>query len=282
MSRARKRLLIVAVLVLAAFVLIPIFRKKDDIPPALKPLSYPYDTLSSIISSLSDGISGVINAAEENNRLKAELQTTLPERQRYGEIVKENQRLHELLSLKQQVQGGGIATHVVGRGYDKFINTLVIDKGSNDGINKDMPAITSQGLAGKVYAVRKDYSDIMLLRDPNFSVAVRLQESRHEGVVTGTGQRYCILKYVPTENPVKEGEIVVTSGLDGIFPEGLPVGRVTKVLTEGVEFFQYIEVVPFQASGKIEEVLVVGRSAKLQRPPEVITPPTATANEKGK
>ena len=251
-------------------------------PPALKPLSYPYDTLSSIISSLSDGISGVINAAEENNRLKAELQTTLAERQRYGEIVKENQRLHELLSLKQQVQGGGIAAHVVGRGYDKFINTLVIDKGSNDGINKDMPAITSQGLAGKVYTVRKDYSDIMLLRDPNFSVAVRLQESRHEGVVTGTGQRYCILKYVPTENPVKEGEIVLTSGLDGIFPEGLPLGRVTKVLTEGVEFFQYIEVVPFQASGKIEEVLVVGRSAKLQRPPEVITPPTATANEKGK
>jgi hypothetical protein len=54
------------------------------------------------------------------------------------------------------------------------------------------------------------------------------------------------------------------------------------VLTEGVEFFQYIEVVPFQASGKIEEVLVVGRSAELQRPPEVITPPTATADEKGK
>jgi rod shape-determining protein MreC len=282
MLRARKRLLIVAVLVLAAFVLIPIFRKKDGIPPALKPLSYPYDTLSSIMSSLSDGISRVINAAEENKRLKAELQATLPDRQRCGEIVKENQRLHELLSLKQRVQGGGIAAHVVGRGYDKFINTLVINKGSNEGINKDMSAITPQGLAGKVYAVRKDYSDIMLLRDPNFSVAVRLQESRHEGVLTGTGQRYCILKYVPTENPVKEGEIVVTSGLDGFFPEGLPVGRVTKVLTEGVEFFQYIEVVPFQASGKIEEVLVVGRSAELQRSPEVITPPTATADEKGK
>lgn len=99
MLRARKRLLIVAVLVLAAFVLIPIFRKKDGIPPALKPLSYPYDTLSSIISSLSDGISGVINAAEENNRLKAELQTTLAERQRYGEIVKENQRLQDRKSV---------------------------------------------------------------------------------------------------------------------------------------------------------------------------------------
>lgn len=282
MLRARKRLLIVAVLVLAAFVLIPVSRNKDGIPPALKPLSYPYDTLSSIISSLSGGISGIMNAAEQNRRLKAELQGTLPERQRYGEIIKENQRLHELLSLKQQVQGGGIAAHVVGRGYDKFINTLVIDKGSNEGINKDMTAITPHGLAGKVYAVRKDYSDIMLLRDPNFSVAVRLQESRHEGVLTGTGQRYCILKYVPTENPVKEGEIVITSGLDGIFPQGLPVGRVTKVRTEGVEFFQYIEVVPFQASGKIEEVLVVGRSAELQRPAELIAPQTATDAEKGK
>lgn len=282
MSRARKRLLIFAVLVFAAFVLIPVFRKKDGMPPALKPFSYPYDTLSSIVSSLSVGISGVMNAAEENKRLKAELQTTLPERQRYGEIIKENQRLHELLSLKHQVQGSGTAAHVVARGYDKFINTLVLDKGKNEGISKDMSAITPQGLAGKVYAVRNDYSDIMLLRDPNFSVAVRLQESRYEGVLTGTGQRYCVLKYVPTENPVKEGEIVVTSGLDGIFPQGLPVGRVTKVLTEGVEFFQYIEVVPFQAAGKIEEVLVVGRSAELKKPPEVITLPIATADEKGK
>lgn len=281
MSRARKRLLIVAVLVLAAFVLIPVFRKKDGMPAVLKPLSYPYDTLSSVISSFSGGISGVMNSAEENKRLKSELQTTLLERQRYGEIMKENQRLHELLSLRQQVQGGGTAAHVVARGYDKLINTLVIDKGKNEGIGKDMSAITPLGLAGKVHAVRNDFSDIMLLTDPNFSVAVRLQESRYEGVLTGTGQRYCVLKYVPTENPVKEGEIVVTSGLDGIFAQGLPVGRVTKVKTEGVEFFQYIEVVPFQAAGKIEEVLVVSRSAELKRPQEPTTPPAAPA-EKGK
>jgi rod shape-determining protein MreC len=281
MSRARKRLLIVAVLVLAAFVLVPVFRKKDGMPLALKPFSYPYDTLSSIISSLSGGIGGVMNAAEENKRLKSALQTTLPERQRYGEIIKENQRLHELLNLKHQVQGGGTAAHIIARGYDKFINTLVIDKGQNEGISKDMSAITPQGLAGKVYAVRNDYSDIMLLTDPNFSVAVRLQESRYEGVLTGTGQRYCVLKYVPTENPVKEGEIVVTSGLDGIFPQGLPVGRVTKVRTDGVEFFQYIEVIPFQSAAKIEEVLVVGHSAELKRTAEEVSSLTAPA-ERGK
>lgn len=281
MSRARKRLLIVAVLVLVAFVLIPQYRKKDGVPAILKPLSYPYDAVSSIISSFSGGVSGVMSAADENRKLKAELQTTLTERQRYSEIVKENQRLHELLDLKRQVQGGGVAAQVIARGYDKFVNTLVIDKGSNEGISKDMSAITPNGLAGKVYAVRGEYSDVMLLTDPNFSVAVRLQESRHEGVLTGTGRRYCLLKYVPTENPVKEGEVVVTSGLDGIFPQGMPVGRVTKVRTEGVEFFQYIEVAPFQPAGKIEEVLVVGRTAELRKPPEAATAPAATA-EKGK
>ncbi len=279
MSRTKKRLLIVVVLVLAVFVLIPISQKKDGLPSALKPLSYPYDTLSNLIASLSEGVSGVMNAAEENKRLKSEMQTTLIERQRYDEIIKENQRLRELLTLKQQVQGGGTAAQVVAKGYDKFINTLVIDKGTNEGISKDMAAITSLGLAGKVYAVRNNYSNIMLLTDPNFSVAVRLKESRYEGVLTGTGQRYCVLKYVPSENQVKQGEIVVTSGLDGIFPQGLPVGRVRKVITEGIEFFQYVEVVPFQAPSKIEEVLLVGRSAELKGAADAITPSTAPAEK---
>jgi rod shape-determining protein MreC len=267
MSRSRKRLLIVVVLVLAAVVLMPIYRQHDDVPWILKPLSYPYDALNRLMSSLSTNVSEVMNAADENKRLKSELRNRLAERQRYGEILGENRRLNELLDLKNQIQGSGTAARVIGRGYDKFINTLIIDKGRNEGIMKDMSAITPKGLAGKVSAVRSDYADVMLLTDLNFSVAVRLQEGRHEGVLAGTGHRYCILKYVPTEEPVKEGEIVVTSGLDGIFPQGVPVGRVVKVRTEGVEFFQYIEVIPFQSSSKIEEVVVIGRSVEFKRHP---------------
>jgi rod shape-determining protein MreC len=266
-SRSRKRLLIVVVLILAAVVLMPIYRQNHGIPGILKQLSYPYDALNGLTSSLSADISDVMNAADENKRLKSELRNSLAERQRYGEIIGENRRLHELLELRNQIQGSGTAARVIGRGYDKFINTLVIDKGRNEGIIKDMSAITPKGLAGKVSAVRSDYAEVMLLTDPNFSVAVRLQEGRHEGVLAGTGHRYCILKYVPTENPVKEGEIVVTSGLDGIFPQGVPVGKVVKVRTEGVEFFQYIEVMPFQSSSKIEEVVVIGRSAEIRKPP---------------
>jgi rod shape-determining protein MreC len=267
MSRSRKRLLIVVVLVLAALVLMPIYRQRDGAPGILKPLSYPYDAMNGLMSSLSAAVNEVMHTADENKKLKAELRNSLAERQRYGEIISENRRLDELLDLRSQIRGSGTAARVIARGYDKFINTLVIDKGKNEGIMKDMSAITPKGLAGKVSAVRDNFADIMLLTDPNFSVAVRLQEGRHEGVLAGTGHRYCILKYVPTEETIKEGEIVITSGLDGIFPQGVPVGRVAKVRTEGVEFFQYIEVVPFQSSSKIEEVVVIGRSAEFKRPP---------------
>jgi len=266
MFRSRKRLLIVVVLVLAAIVLMPIYRQHDDMPGVLKHLSYPYDALNRLMFSISADVSEVMNATDENKRLKAELRNSVAEQQRYGEILSENRRLHELLDLRNQIRGNGIAVRVIARGYDKFINTLVIDKGKNEGIIKDMSAITPKGLAGKVSTVRNHYADIMLLTDLNFSVAVRLQEGRQEGVLVGTGRRYCILKYVPTEEKIKEGEIVVTSGLDGIFPQGVPVGRVVKVRTEGVEFFQYIEVVPFQASSKIEEVVVIGRSDEFKRP----------------
>ena len=274
MSRARKRLLIVAVLVLAAVVLLSLNRRYEG-SGILTSISYPYDALSRLTSSISSEISGTINAADENKRLKAELLNSLAESQRYSEILGENRRLEELLDLRNQVHGGGTAARVVARGYDKFVNTLIIDKGMTEGIRKDMSAITPKGLAGKIYAVRDHYADVMLLTDPNFSVAVRLQESRLEGVLAGTGHRYCILKYVPTEQTVKEGELVITSGLDGIFPQGFPVGRVTKVRTEGVEFFQYIEVLPFQSSSKIEDILVVGRSAELKQPPSAADPAPA-------
>ncbi len=122
-----------------------------------------------------------------------------------------------------------------------------------------MAVITPQGLVGKIYSVHDYYSEVLLLKDSNFSVAVRLQNSRREGVISGTGNDYCLLKYVPPEENVEIGEVVITSGFDGIFPEGLPVGVVSKVKKEGIEFFQYIEVRPFQSSEKTEDVIVMKR-----------------------
>jgi|WetSurMetagenome_2_1015567.scaffolds.fasta_scaffold00114_30 rod shape-determining protein MreC len=260
MSRIKKRAVIVAVILVTALALMFFFERNRELSESLKALSYPYDILSGAASSISRNISELFDTAEENRRLKEELLAAETEKQSYSEILAENRRLADLLNLKQRIDSGGMAAHVVGRGYDRISNTLIMDKGSNQGIVKDMPVITAKGLAGKVLSVRMNFSDIILINDLNFSVAVRFKESRREGIVTGSGRNNCILKYVPVEETVKPGDIVITSGLDGIFQAGIPVGQVTTVQTEGVEFFQYIEVEPFQNPSKIEDAIIISRT----------------------
>jgi rod shape-determining protein MreC len=110
---------------------------------------------------------------------------------------------------------------------------------------------------GKIVAVSASSSSLLLLTDLNFSVAVRLQESRREGILSGTGLRKCQLKYIPQEEVVKLGVAVITSGLDSLFPEGIPVGYISKVNKKGTALFQDIEVTPFADDTKVEEVAII-------------------------
>ncbi len=119
-----------------------------------------------------------------------------------------------------------------------------------------MPAITLNGLAGKVISTSPHFSEILLLTDTNFSVAVRVERTRSEGIVSGTGTNMCILKYIPVEEDIMVGDRLITSGTDGIFPEGIKVGVVKKI-EKKKGFFQNIDVVPYQSDLTIEEVAII-------------------------
>ncbi|MBZ0157110.1 MAG: rod shape-determining protein MreC [Alphaproteobacteria bacterium] len=256
MSKGKKRLIILASLLFLS--LAAMSYQRDGKPPSFfEVLSYPYYLLNEVTSEVSTTLSQARRTFEENKRLRRDMTQLLLERQKYREIIEENKRLKELLSLKEQDPRFMVAAEVIARGYDSLLNTVILDKGRRSGIEKGMAVVTTKGLVGKVYAVREDFSDVLLLKDVNFSAAVRLQNSRHEGILSGTGYGYCVLKYIPPEEAVAQGEVVVTSGLDGLFPPGLPVGVVGRVRKEKIEFFQYIEVVPFQSSGKLEEVVIL-------------------------
>jgi rod shape-determining protein MreC len=194
----------------------------------------------------------------ENTALKKRVRELLLEREKYREAMLENKRLRELLGLKERHRDYVATARVIARGIDNWAHTFLLDKGSADGIAKDMTAITPRGLAGKIASVTGSYSRLLLLNDINFSTSVRLQDSRREGVLSGTGTRRCVLKYVSFDEPVKAGEIVITSGLDMLFPAGIPIGYVSKVGGRaGESNFQYIEVQPFQDSAEMEEVTIV-------------------------
>ncbi len=259
MSKGRKRLLILLVLVSAAGGLMSYQHDKKTSSFFDVVISYPYYALNEFTANANITIGRIRNAFEENKLLRKEVTQLLLEKQKYSEIILENERLKALLSFKEQEPRYVTAARVIARGSDRLLNIVILDKGEESGIEKGMAVITPQGLIGKVYSVQDSFSDVLLLKDSNFSVAVRLQNSRREGIVSGTGYDYCLLKYVPPEENVVNGEVVITSGFDGIFPEGLPVGVVSKVKKEGIEFFQYIQVQPFQSSDKLEDVIVLKR-----------------------
>ena len=219
------------------------------------------DTAHFFTKSLADWVTSPFKKIalrdDDNKLLSKRVNELLLERAKYQEAVLENKRLKELLKFIESRQQYIAAAKVLSRGTDRWSHTLVLDKGQKDGVVKDMSAITPKGFAGKIFNVAGSYSKLLLLTDINFSAAVRLQESRTEGVISGTGTRKAILKYIPYEDDVKVGDIVITSGLDQFFPPGIPVGFISKIDKQGTSLFQYIEVTPYADDSKIEEVLII-------------------------
>jgi len=220
-------------------------------------ISYPLKVLEQGISVSVKGIKTLfgryISTADEGDRRLAEQGSQCVET-RY-----ENERLRALLELKSQRTDYVTTAEVFARDPTNWFQILWINKGRNDGIAKDMVAITPLGVVGRIHRVFRDSANIILITDVNSSVAVRLQSSRVEGILEGKGDKGCYLKYVPQDVDVIIGDIVITSGLDGVYPEGLQIGYVTDVEKRQGEFFHVIEVAPAQNLNAIEEVTILKR-----------------------
>lgn len=253
--KAKRKIIIIALLLF--FVIVISSYQKLGLTWLNEILVYPLDQINGFTFSIYAYLAKYRDAIEENERLKKRLNELLIERHYYSEMMLENKRLKAVLALKENNPAFFTTAKAVARGYDRFLNTLIIDKGKAHGIVKNMAVVTVNGLVGKVYSVREAYSEVLLLNDQNFSAAVRLQKSRHEGIVSGTGRGYCLLKYIPSEELVQKDELVITSGLDGIFPAGIPVGVVSYIGRDSSEFFLYLEVTPFQSSSKVDEVVIL-------------------------
>ena len=218
------------------------------------------NALSHLFStSLREPFRKIMLRDEENVRLRMEVNRLLEEQQRHREVFLENERLREILSLKDREKRYITAARIVSQGLDPWSSTVVINKGKHDGIAKDMAAITPLGLVGKVSLATDGFAHVLLITDINFSAAVKVQETRRETILSGTGAGRCTLKYIPVEEEVKEGELVVTSGFDDLFPQDIIVGYIARVSKKPTSIFQEIEVAPFQDVTKLDEVVIVKR-----------------------
>ena len=258
MFRRKAILFLIIIIVLFSFMT---YQSRKGYSLMDNPASFLLNKTSSAIASVLDAVTRpfhMISLRDEDNRsLQKRVDELMLERSRYQEALLENKRLKDLLKLKESHKNTVAAAKIIGRGTSHWTHTFILDKGLKDGITKDSTAITSNGLAGKIVNVSDSFSSILLLTDINFAASVRLQEGRKEGILSGTGTGKTILKYMPPEHEVKEGDIVITSGLDLLFPPGIPAGYVSKVNREGTGQFQYIEVIPFVDNTSVEEVLII-------------------------
>jgi rod shape-determining protein MreC len=223
------------------------------------PLNHMNEMIHSLSASLKEPFRKIAARDEEIRKLRGQVEGLLLEQQRHRDLFLENQRLREILSVKERERRYVATARIISRGPDLWSNSLIIGKGAREGIAKDMAVITPLGLVGKISAVTDHYAYVLLVTDINFSAAVRIQDTRKEAILSGTGTRRCILKYIPEETSIREGEVVVTTGFDDVFPQELIVGYVSKVSKKGSSIFQQVEVIPSQDLTKLDEVIIVRR-----------------------
>jgi rod shape-determining protein MreC len=203
----------------------------------------------------------------ENRSLKAQIEQLSLERVRISQDADQARRLQALLAFKEQFISRTVAAQVIGSSGSELSRSVYIDKGESDGIKPDMAVITADGIVGKVLRVYGSTALVLLIDDQTSGVGAILDKTRLQGILRGTPSGEVVLEKVMSDETVPPGELVLTSGGDGVFPKGLLVGRVTKV-TMGSELFLNIRVRPAANLGRLEEVLVVTKIDERQAQPE--------------
>ena len=220
----------------------------------------------SVSSAVSKGLAGLwgnyiwlVGARAENHSLRETLSTLTLQNQALADLKLENARLRQLLEIKESQGIRTLGARVVGRVPDYLAHMVYIDRGAADGVKVDTAVIAGYGAAGRAVLVSPHQAQVQLITNADASIGAMLATSRSPGVLRGTGGNLLRLDYINNTEEVSAGEIVVSSGLDGVFPKGIPVGKVVSS-RKGKTVFREIEVEPFADLLRTEEVLLVVQS----------------------
>ena len=210
----------------------------------------------------------MVNVTKENDNYRKALNKAFENNIQLKELKLSNHRLRNLLNFEKTMTDRVLSAEVIGKDPSPWFKTVLIDKGKNDGVETGMAVVVPKGIAGQVTDVSANYSKVLLIIDHNSAVDALVQNDRARGIIKGGTAEQCFLKYVLRKHDIKIGDIVVSSGLDGVFPKGLAVGYVSGVIKPKSGIFQEVTVTPYVDFEKLEEVLIVLNLKKKEFEPE--------------
>lgn len=211
---------------------------------------------------------GLIGAREQSRLIDAEADRLRIENHFLRQKLLRFEKRQDLEAYRRDIASMTLGASVIARTPSRSTQDAVLNRGTRDGVARGMAVITSKGIVGKIEAAHGRSSVVLLINDLEAGVGAVLAESAEPGVLRGTNGDLCMLDYIGSHVRVARGETVYTSGLDGVFPSGLPVGRVE--WTESGTDMQRIAIKPFVALNRVSEVLIVTKSEHEVIPDEVL------------
>jgi rod shape-determining protein MreC len=220
---------------------------QDATQRGLGPVERLLTNVSQALSGFTTGLSRFSQLQSENEQLRAELEQLRLVSVQREEAEQENRQLRALLDFKRdnpnytllvaQIVQREPPAHVTGYDPSNLVEAIRIDQGQRDGVAIGMPVVTALGLAGRIAEVGENWAKVLLILDETSAVTALVQQSRASGVVEGLGNRL-ILRYIPHNQSIEPGDIVLTAGLGGEFPKGLVVGTVDTIIRQDVNPYQ--------------------------------------------
>jgi rod shape-determining protein MreC len=198
------------------------------------------------------------NVRAENRRLRDEAQRLRVESLRVSEVDEENRRLRRLLQLKEALPLETISGEIIGREWGGWVRSLTVNRGRSSRVVRLTAVIGPDGLIGRIVDVRGGSSVVQVLTDPASTVGAHVVRTRTPGIIEGEARGTIRFKYMARDGAgIQVGDMVVTSGLGGLFPRGIPIGRVRSVDDRGSALFHYAQIAPAVDFARIDEVLLL-------------------------
>jgi len=258
---------------LAIFVVDLRFRSLELLRQSIALVVDPVQRVAQTPGSLVDHAAGYLQGMQalqtENNELKHAKLTNAPDLERMAQLEAENERLRKLLAVKEREKAKGQVAQILYTARDPFSRKVIVDKGQQSGLVAGQPAIDEAGVVGQVTRVFPFSAEVTLITDKDQAVPVQIVRSGQRSVVFGLGNGQLELRYMPANADIQVGDLLVTSGLDGIYLPGFPVAKVVNIERDSAYSFARIFCVPVAGVENFGEVMVLDpRQALPAAPPD--------------